>query len=173
MSQMKKILMLVVASAAISGTAAAQDTRSDNVACLDTTAAAGMYRRCALWMEGNKVHRGEEGTVVTRQGFFVPPHLTRFVAGDSARAYANKFERRSKQSIALFVLGGIFTGLSVAQARCGGQYSGCAYDYGFDSPGFNMLLAGGVMAAVGGGLQVSAAKAGHRAVWWNNARFAR
>ena len=174
MNFMKNVLLLVVASATISAVAAAQDTRSDAAACLDTSAAlVGMYQRCALWMEGNKVHRGEEGTIVARQRIILPPRLSRFVVGDSAIRYANLFERRSKQSTALYVLSGVFVALSAFNAQCGGDYNGCAYDYGFDSPGFSLLITGGVLSVLGAGFHVSAQKAGARAVWWNNARYSR
>src|SRR5690348_999025 len=110
--------MLIVASAAISTAAVGQDTRPDVEACRDSTA-TGMYRRCALWMEGDKVRRGEEGTIVARQFLIMPPKLSRWVVGDSALAYANLFERRHKQSTALYVLGVALVAISIANAECG------------------------------------------------------
>lgn len=169
---MRRLLVLVAASTAISTAALGQDTRPDSVACRDS-AAAGLYRRCALWMEGNTVKRGEGGQVVGRWGFFIPTPLTRLVAGDSAMYYARRFERRSKQSVGLLVLGAAVMVFSVSKADCGGTYDGCQYDYGFSSPGFNTLLAGAVLSGIGAHLQVRAMRAGARAVWWNNERFAR
>jgi hypothetical protein len=164
--------MLIVASATVGSVASAQDTRPDSEACQDSVA-TGMYRRCALWMEGMKVRRGEEGVVVARQMFIIPPRLSRVVAGDSALAYANLFERRSKQSTAMAILGGVLMAISVANAECGGAYSGCAYDWGFDSPGFPLLVAGAVSVGISAHFQVRAMRAGAKAVWWNNSRFAR
>jgi hypothetical protein len=175
----RKVLMLIAASAAIGigaaprfASAQAPDTRAETDACRDG-AATGMYRRCALWMEGSKVRRGEDGAVVTRQFLIMPPKLSHFVVGDSALAYANLFERRSKQSTALYVLGVALVAISIANAECGGQYNGCAYDYGFDSPGFPLLIAGAVAGGLGAHFRVRATRAGQQAIWWNNARFAR
>jgi hypothetical protein len=170
--------MLIVASATIgsgvprSASGQAPDTRPDSEACRDSVA-TGMYRRCALWMEGTKVRRGQEGVVVARQTFIMPPRLSRVVAGDSALAYATLFERRSTQATSLAILGGVLVGISVANAKCGGAYSGCAYDWGFDSPGFPLLLAGALSVGIGAHFQVRATRAGAKAVWWNNSRFAR
>jgi hypothetical protein len=167
-----RTLLLVVALATISSVAGAQDTRPDVEACRDS-AVTDTYRRCALWMDGNNFRRGEEGLVVARQFFIVPAHLSRVVSGDSAVAYANLFERRSKQATALAVLGGVLMAVSVANADCGGTYNGCAYDWGFDSPGFPLLLAGAVSVGIGAHFQVRAVRAGAKSVWWNNARYAR
>ena len=167
-----RTLMLVVASATISGGVGAQDTRPDAEACRDSVA-TGMYRRCALWMDGTRFRRGEEGVVVARPSFLVPAHLSQVVSGDSALAYANLFERRSKQATALAVLGGVLMAVSVANADCGGTYNGCAYDWGFDSPGFPLLIGGAVMVGISASFQVRAVRAGAKSVWWNNARYAR
>ena len=172
MRKAREVLMLIVASAAIGTVASAQDTRPDSEACRDSVA-TGMYRRCALWMEGTKVRRGEEGVVVARQLFIIPPRLSRVVAGDSAVAYANLFERRSKQGTAMAILGGILVAISVANAECGGDYNGCAYDWGFDSPGFPLLVAGTISVGIGAHFQVRAMRSAAKAVWWNNSRFAR
>src|SRR4051812_44577771 len=120
---MKRLFVLIAVSAAISTAAGAQDERSDSAACRDS-AAPGMYRRCALWMEGNTVKRGEEGLVGGRWGFFIPTRLTRLVVGDSAMTYARRFETRSKQSVALVVLGGAIMAFSVSRADCGGAVAG-------------------------------------------------
>jgi hypothetical protein len=172
MRKARQVLLLVVASATIGTVASAQDTRPDSEACRDS-AATGLYRRCALWMEGNKVRRGEDGVVVARQAFIIPPRLSRVVVGDSALAYANLFERRSKQATAMAVLGGVLMAISVANAECGGDYNGCAYDWGFNSPGFPLLLAGVASIGIGAHLQARGLRAGAQAVWWNNARYAR
>ena len=172
MRMARQVLMLIVASATIGTVASAQDTRPDSEACRDS-AATGLYRRCALWMEGNKVRRGEDGVVVARQTFIIPPRLSRVVVGDSAVEYANLFERRTKQSTAMAVLGGVLMAISMANAECGGDYNGCAYDWGFDSPGFPLLVAGAVSVGISAHFQVRAHRAGEKAVWWNNARFAR
>jgi hypothetical protein len=87
--------------------------------------------------------------------------------------YARRFERRSKQSVALMVLGGAVMIFSISKADCGGTYAGCKYDYGFNSPGFNTLLAGGVLSGTGAYLEMRALRSGAKAVWWNNERFAR
>jgi hypothetical protein len=172
MNDLKKVLMLIVASATIGTLAAAQDTRADSEACR-TEAAVGAYHRCALWFEGNKVRRGSEGTVVAGQGLFGPPHLTQLVAGDSAMRYARLFERRSKQSMALVVIGAAVMVLSATQADCSGKYSGCEYDWSFGSPAFGILLGGAALTGIGAGFQVRATRAGAKAVWWHNERFAR
>jgi hypothetical protein len=171
MNRLKLALVLIAASAAVS-TASAQNTGTETAACRDSATTA-MYRRCALWMDGGKVRRGEQGAVVGRRMLIIPAHLSRLVAGDSAMAYANLFERRSKQSTALVVLSGILIGISVSNAHCGGQYSGCAYDWGFNSAGFDLLAGGVVLTGLGVHFQERANQAGTQAVWWNNARFAR
>src|SRR5881392_2621186 len=109
---MKRTLMLIAVSAAISTAVTPRhvagqtpDTRSDAVACRDSVS-TGMYRRCALWMDGNRVRRGEDGVFVGRPGFLRPMALTRLVAGDSAMSYAALFEHRSRQSGAFLIAGG-------------------------------------------------------------------
>lgn len=179
MKHVKQVLMLVATAVAIgiggaprSASGQAPDMRPDTEACRDSVV-TGMYRRCALMFEGNKVRRGSDGVVVAGQGLFGPPHLTRIVVGDSAMAYARLFERRSNQSMALLFLGGVVIGLSATQADCSGQYSGCAYDWGFGSPAFAMLLGGGILTGIGAHFQIRATRAGAKAVWWHNERFAR
>ena len=175
----KRLMMLVAASAAISAAVAprfasgqAPGDVPEPESCKGSVI-PGAYHRCALLFEGNKVRRGSDGVVVAGQGLFGPPHLTELVAGDSAMRYARLFERRSKQSMALVVIGAVVMMGSTAAAECGGSYSGCAYDWGLKSTGFNVLLGGAVLTGVGINLQLRATRAGMKAVWWHNERFAR
>jgi hypothetical protein len=173
---MKRILALVAASAAISSAAPAQDTRSDLVACRDS-ATAGLYRRCALWIEGRNGRRGEEGTIVGRPGFFRPVAMTRIVAGDSAQMYAMQFERRMKQATTLQFIGGalLATAVGILDSRDCQQniIGGCDYRDNLDWVAGSLAVGGIVIAIPRMILQVKAQRAGAKAVWWNNERFSR
>jgi hypothetical protein len=171
MSKARQVMMLIVASATIGTMASAQDGRPDSEACRDSVA-TGLYRRCALWMENGRIRRGEEGVIVGRQFFIMPPRLSRVVAGDSALAYANLFERRSKQSTGMALLGGVLFGVSLASTGCDGSNS-CISDWGFGNAGFPLLIAGTASLGIGAHLQVRALRAAAKSVWWNNSRFAR
>ena len=166
---MKRLLLLVAASAAISSAAAAQDVRSDAVACRDI-ATTGLYRRCALWIDGQRVRRGEEGVVVGRPGFFKPAAMTKLVVGDSAQRYAELFERRSRQSNAFLVGTAVFvtsTYVYIANRQCSPDCGNENLIAGAFTVGSMGLLISGVS------LQVRAQRAAARAVWWNNERFSR
>ena len=104
---------------------------------------------------------------------FHPTRLQRLVAGDSAAHYAYLFERRTTQSRVLGLLGVTALAISVSKANCGGGYDGCAYDWGFNSAGFTMLVSGSALSAMSALFHVSASRAGMRAVWWNNERYTR
>ncbi len=173
---MKRVLALIAVSAAISTAAAAQDTRPDSVACTDSVA-TGLYRRCALRIEGGKVRRGVEGVVVAKPRFFRPTALTRVVAGDSAVAYAGLFERRSGQASALQLVGGfLYAGAYVVLARRDCVPTGfgfCDYRDNHDWIAGSMAIGGLALSITGVVFQVKAQRAASRAVWWNNERFAR
>lgn len=174
---MKRALMLIVASATISAVASAQDTRSDIVACRDTVNAPGLYRRCALRFEGGKVRRGEEGVVVAKPGFFAPLRLTQVVAGDSATAYARTFERRSRQAGAFGFAGGVLMAgalIVLDRRECTENLVlGCDHHDNLDFVAAGLVIPGIGFTIAGGILQTKASRAGSRAIWWNNERYAR
>ena len=173
---MRRILTLIAVSAAISTAAGAQDTRSDAIACADSVV-TGLYRRCALWIEGNRVRRGETGAVVGRPGFFRPIPMTRIVSGDSAVAYARTFERRTRQSNTLLFIGGMmFAGAyAVLDSRQCTSTLVDPCDHWDNGDWIAGSLGVGALAISIPGLilQVKAQKAGAQAIWWNNERFAR
>ena len=170
---MKGMVLLIAVSAAISSAAGAQDTRSDIVACRDT-ATTGLYRRCALWLDGNSVRRGEEGLVVARPGFFTPIRLSRVVAGDSALWYAHRFEHRSRQAAFFGVIGALALAGTLSSSNCvsGGAFGCGAWDT-HRGTALGLLVGGTVFSIAGVHFQVQARRAGAKAVWWNNERFAR
>jgi hypothetical protein len=172
---MRKLLTLVAASVAISAVAGAQDTRPDDIACQDSAASAGLYRRCALTMldNGTRVVRGAGGVVVANRGLFSRVHLQRIVAGDSAKFYATRFEKNNRAAGLFKALGvGLMT-VSIFKADCSSRNNGCAYDWSMNSPGLKLLVGGAGLAIVGRVIEISAARQGAMAVWWNNERFSR
>jgi hypothetical protein len=173
---MKRILTLIAVSAAISTAAGAQDTRSDAVACMDSVV-TGLYRRCALWIEGNRVRRGESGAVVGRPGFFRPIRMTQIVAGDSALAYARTYERRTRQSTTLLFIGGALLASAYAvldsRACTSTIVDPCDHWDNGDWIAGSLAVGGLALSIPGLVLQVKGQRAGAQAVWWNNERFAR
>jgi hypothetical protein len=174
---MRKVLVLVAASVAISTAALAQDTRSDSEACRDTASVQGLYRRCALWIDGNKVRRGEEGIVVGRPGIFSPLRMSRLVAGDSAMRYAQLFEHRSKQSGGFLFVGSallVASEVVLGSRECHVNIIGaCDYRDNHDFVAGSLFVGGLGFTIPGAVLAAKARSAGARAVWWNNSRFAR
>jgi hypothetical protein len=173
---MKRILLLIAASATIVSALEAQDTRSDATACTDSVV-TGLYRRCALWIEGAKVRRGESGAVVGRPGFFRPIRMTQLVAGDSAMSYARTFERRSRQSSTLLFVGGMMMAgayMVLDSRQCTSTIVGtCDHRDNRDWIAGSLAIGGLAISIPGMFLEVKARKAGAQAVWWNNERFAR
>jgi hypothetical protein len=171
-----RILILASLAAVCAGRhAAAQAAVSDAVACADSAPAPGSYARCALSIDGSHVRRGAEAVTIAGPGFFKPLRLTRVVVGDSALAYAAKFEKRSKQS---GVLGLLAAGLWVAsdiRARdaCASGHVCHAFMGEGDDVAFGLLVGSLATLAISVPFQVSGRRAMSRAIWWHNARFAR
>ena len=172
---MKRIVLFLVASVTFVGSAGAQDSRSDAVACADTTPSAGLYRRCALWDDGTRIRRGEEGVVVAAPRFLAPIAMTRAVRGDSAMAYARLYERRAKQGGALVIVGAALMGAGIAvlaNRECQPTFIGCDYRDNGDWVAGSLYVPGLVLSVAGGITISRARRAKGRAIWWNNARFA-
>jgi hypothetical protein len=158
--------------------AAAQTLSRPEPECGDTAAMIAAYHRCALWVDGHRVRRGAGGEVVARPGFFRPAPLTRVVYGDSARAHAARYERSTARATTLSFVSGLLFGAAWVVAL---SYD-C--DRGPFGPCTNTDDAHGVASgvlAIGSGIallasvpfSIQAARARARAIWWNNARFAR
>ena len=170
----RRLLVLIMASAAISTAAGGQDTRPDDIACRDS-ASAGLYHRCALTMldNGTRFVRGSDGVVVANRGLFSRVHLARIVSGDSAKFYATRFEKNNRAAGLFKGLGVGLMAFSVLRAECSSRNNGCAYDWGINSPALKFLVGGMGSAIVGRLIEISAARQGAKAVWWNNERFSR
>jgi hypothetical protein len=88
--------------------------RWESDGCSDARVAATVGR-CGLLMSGDELLRGIPSTVVVIEEPFSPIRLSRYVRGDSARAYALRYERQSRTAGVLrFIGGGLVLGESIA-----------------------------------------------------------
>jgi hypothetical protein len=143
--------------------------------CTDADPAPS-YAACALRNDGLIVRRGLTGELVARPGFFHGPALTPVVFGDSAIAYAARFEHQHARSTQFGVASSaaMLSGLIVFHSGCRvSSYSPCRHSAAFSTATI-------ALPVVGISLLVPASYYGHRAaqslsraLWWNNARFAR
>lgn len=165
-----------LAALVVTSSASAQEKwNPDSIACADSSPAAS-YARCALMFEGNKVRRGMDETVVGRPGFFKPIPLERLVVGDSARKFAAQYATRTRQETVLGTLGAamILAGALIANDDLDRHCAGGICSTEDLSPAAAGLLFGGIgVGLVSIPFHIKAQRAGARAVWWNNLRFAR
>jgi hypothetical protein len=115
--------------------------------------------------------------VVGRPGFFRPVRLEQLVAGDSAKSYARIYERRARQGNALTFVGSalMITGLMLADTHSTTDCVPYAYcgDTRNERAVYTLVLLGGGINLLSLPFHFKAEGAAVRAVWWNNARFAR
>jgi hypothetical protein len=98
--------------AAQSGAAAGAATATwEGEACVDSAKSATVVR-CGLMLSGDQLLRGWPASVVTIGEPLSPIPLSRYVRGDSARAYALRYERQSRTGRLLR-----YTGASVLLAQ--------------------------------------------------------
>jgi hypothetical protein len=177
---MKHVLRIATAAVALCLTGAIPSARgqapSAQLPCADS-AGVGLYGHCALWLDGNVVRRGAAGEIVARPGFFRPMRLARLVSGDSARIYAARYETNTRRSI---VLGAASTLLFVAAYVIADSYDCARRIFGICSRSDDADAVSVAALAIGSGLaliasvpfSIRARRAGARAIWWHNARFA-
>lgn len=137
------------------------------------------YRDCALRVEGARLVRGAAGETVATPGFFRPMHLAPHVVGDSALAYAVRHDRAATRAAWLSNGGGLamLAGLAVALIRDRGcdpsDFRSCRDGDALYLASAGLVLGGAVATFAGVPFARSAWRLQARAVWWNNARFAR
>jgi hypothetical protein len=164
-------------SIAIAAGAPAQTPAPAAGQCADSVGPAA-YVRCALWLDGTRVRRGSDASVVAQPRFFGPARLVRVVVGDSARTYASRYEKNARRSYLFGALSGALLGAAWIVAKsydCApGIFGYCTNsddNYGIASGGLAIGSAVALLASIP--FTVRATRAMGRAVWWHNARFAR
>lgn len=150
----------------------------DAVACADTTPGVATYARCALLLDRPGVRRGVEATVVARPGIFSPFALSRLVVGDSAKMYAARYERSARTAQFFGLLGAALVAAGVVYADAHHASADCITGYPCkdtvdETVPLGLVIAGTGAFVISVPLQLQAQRAAARAVWWNNARFAR
>jgi hypothetical protein len=90
------VLLLLAADGAGAQPSSVPDPRAAaEAAFCGSNAPRGAYTRCALWFEEGVLRRGTFGPTLAVEGWMRPIPLTRFVADDSARAYAAVYEHKT------------------------------------------------------------------------------
>ena len=173
-----RIAIAVIGTLVSPKSADAQSAVATSGFCADSTSTMEGYTACALWYDGREVRRGADGESVGRPAFLRPIALTHLVVGDSAKIYAMKFERRTRQATGLLIAGEVLIagGFAIANTdRCTTNPSGPC-----DSQRFDTGIVGLASALVGLGCEIaslplmwSANRAIGKAIWWNNRRYAR
>jgi hypothetical protein len=87
------------------GIAAAQGVTWESEGCVDAARTAPAAQ-CALLIVGDELFRGAPAATVSAGQLLSPIPLSRFVRGDSARRYALAYERQSRTSRLLRLVGG-------------------------------------------------------------------
>lgn len=137
------------------------------------------YMDCALRFEGGRLVRGAAGETVARPGFFRPVRLVPHVTGDSALAFAASHDRASTRAAWLSNGGTLAMLAGFAIAMIGDR--GCEpFQSGTCRDGDALHITAGVLV-IGGAVANFASipfarrawRLQDRAVWWNNARYAR
>jgi hypothetical protein len=147
--------------------------------CTDTTAVAS-YRSCALHLTFTALRRGAADERVARAHWLRPVPLSRFVVGDSARAYAIRFERYDRRArvvsagATLLMMGWVTAGLKMLCDPFPNGAHQCTDGNANHAAVVNDLLLAGVAVKVfSTTLSVDAHRMGDLAVWWHNSRLAR
>jgi hypothetical protein len=97
------------------------------VSCDQQPPAEDAYDHCALRYEHHALMRGPYGTVLGHDKFLRPAPLSRYVLGDSALAYASRYERDERRGarLALFGVAALFHSVSLFRQQC--QAPGCPH----------------------------------------------
>jgi hypothetical protein len=152
--------------AAAQGPAAVTAAHSETVCDLYATKPPS-YVDCGLWFDHNRLRRGAKGDVVGREGL-APIPLHSMVLGDSAQAYAVRYEQ--DRWIALpFQLGGMIalgTSLELERRRC--KSVGCSNASSYHAAKV-WFITGASLTVVSLPFSSSSRRAGNRATWWHNA----
>jgi hypothetical protein len=143
--------------------------------CTDADPAPS-YATCALRNDGLIIRRGVTGEVVARPGFVHGPALTPVVFGDSAIAYAALFEHQHARSAQFAMASSVAmaSGFIMFRSACRvGSHSSCHHSAAFSTATIALPVVGMSLLFPATYLGHRASQSLSRALWWNNARFAR
>lgn len=174
---LRAAMVASVASTAARGQAPVIPAGTDGQVCADSANAAATYARCALMLEGGVVRRGIDAVAVGRPGVFRPIRLERLVVGDSARMFARNYERRARQGNFLTAVGAalMITGLVISDEHNAPDCPPGIFceDTRNETAAVGLVIAGAGISVISLPFHLKAQRASVRAIWWNNARFAR
>ena len=162
------VALLTVAGlpAAAQGPAATPRTHSETVCDLYATTPP-RYVDCGLWFDHGRLRRGAKGDLVGRERF-APIPLRSMVIGDSAQAYAFRYEQ--DRWIALPFQGSSMIALAASlileRHRC--QPVGCSNASSYHAAKI-AFITGASLGFISVPFISSSRRAGDRATWWHNA----
>ncbi len=174
---MNRVAFVLLATAFPIG-ALAQNAPQPATKCAEGVASP--YLRCALWLDGRRVRRGDEGAIVGEaSGFFQRLPLPRLVQGDSAQWYARRYSTQVRRARAFGITGIVLTVANTiyfSSWDCN-RNPPIGYCENGDDKALTItagLLLGSFAGYLGEAISLAhATRSASRAVWWHNANFAR
>jgi hypothetical protein len=171
---MKAFLMAVALGFAAVGECRAQGASRwpETQSCQGTADSTTSYARCSLWLEDDRLFLGRPGEQVSHAETLRPVALSRYVAGDSARRYALRYERDMRSSLWLRLAGSavvLTASVTGMRSRCaGGFWNGDRV-----TANDRILFSGLAVELASYALRLRAEWEGTQAIGWHNGGLSR
>lgn len=148
-------------------TSAAMPPKHSETVCDMHARTPPSYVDCGLWFDHGRLRRGAKGDVVGREGF-APIPLQDVVIGDSAQAYAFRYEQDRWIALPFKGLGfvALLTSLPLERHRC--KPVGCSNAASYRAAKI-WFITGASLSLISVPFTSESNRAGNRATWWHNA----